>query len=92
MKIREGIIDEAGRVYQLAFNAGFNKGRKSGYVVAACLYAACRLQKTTHMLIDFSDMMQVRLAPRPSACVDSTDRRSPSSPIRTSPRRSTSSS
>lgn len=59
MKIREGIIDEAGRTYQLAFNAGFNKGRKSGYVVAACLYAACRRQKTTHMLIDFSDMMQV---------------------------------
>ena len=37
------------------------QGRKTTHVVAACLYIACRQQKTQHMLIDFSDALQVNV-------------------------------
>lgn len=40
----------------------FVQGRRTQYVVAACLYSACRMEKTSHMLIDFSDLLEVRLA------------------------------
>jgi transcription factor IIIB subunit 2 len=39
----------------------FVQGRRTQYVVAACLYSACRVDKTSHMLIDFSDLLEVRL-------------------------------
>ncbi|KAK9451237.1 Brf1-like TBP-binding domain-containing protein [Limtongia smithiae] len=53
-------VGEAGnRWFQLAVTQNFVQGRKSQYVVAACLYVACRQEKTTHMLIDFADLLQV---------------------------------
>lgn len=46
----------------------FTKGRRTQYVAAACLYAACRQANGTQMLIDFSDLIEVRpLCARPSA-------------------------
>ena len=32
-------------------------------MIAACLYVVCRRNRTAHMLIDFSDAMQVPLHP-----------------------------
>ena len=49
------------RLYTLAVEHKFTKGRKSINVVAVCLYVACRQKETrNYMLIDFSDLLQVR--------------------------------
>lgn len=51
---------EAGqRYYNLAVVNRFTRGRKSEHVAAVCLYAVCRSEKSAHMLIDFSDILQV---------------------------------
>lgn len=34
-------------------------GRKQEYTVAACLYVACRYAKTSHLLIDFAEAIDV---------------------------------
>ena len=40
----------------------FTKGRKNMNVIAVCLYVACRQKDTRkYMLIDFSDLLQVRI-------------------------------
>lgn len=36
------------------------QGRKTSNVCAACMYIVCRREKTPHMLIDFSEVLQVR--------------------------------
>ena len=36
-----------------------SRGRKSTHVIAACVYITCRTEGTSHMLIDFSDILQV---------------------------------
>ena len=66
------VAERALRFLQLALDGGsatatgsqpknFVLGRKSDYTVASCLYVACRLAKTTHMLIDFADVIQVNV-------------------------------
>src|SRR5882757_3426320 len=51
----------ATRLYTLAVEHKFTKGRKSLNVVAVCLYVACRQKETrNYMLIDFSDLLQVK--------------------------------
>lgn len=53
----------ATRMYTLAVEHKFTKGRKSLNVVAVCLYVACRQKETrNYMLIDFSDLLQVILS------------------------------
>jgi transcription factor IIIB 90 kDa subunit len=50
----------ATRLYTLAVEHKFTKGRKSLNVVAVCLYVACRQKETrNYMLIDFSDLLEV---------------------------------
>lgn len=39
----------------------FTRGRRSDHVAAVCLYAVCRTEKSSHMLIDFSDILQVNV-------------------------------
>ncbi|KAF8526611.1 BRF1-domain-containing protein [Hysterangium stoloniferum] len=53
--------DQAQRWYTLAVEHRFTKGRRNELVVAVCLYVACRMSNTSHMLIDFSDMLQVNV-------------------------------
>jgi transcription initiation factor TFIIIB Brf1 subunit/transcription initiation factor TFIIB len=60
LRLSETISNAALRMYTLAVEHKFTKGRKSLNVVAVCLYIACRQKDThTHMLIDFSDLLQV---------------------------------
>ncbi|ODV92582.1 hypothetical protein CANCADRAFT_30706 [Tortispora caseinolytica NRRL Y-17796] len=59
MSLPEYIAEAANRLFQLAVAQDFVQGRKSQYVIAACLYVACRKQESTHMLIDFADILQV---------------------------------
>jgi len=52
-------MEAAQRYYNLAILNDFNKGRKTVNVASACLYIVCRMEKTSHLLIDFSDVLQV---------------------------------
>lgn len=53
------ISDSASKWFYLALTQNFIKGRKSQNVIAACLYIACRKEKTHHMLVDFSAKLQI---------------------------------
>ncbi|CAI4036715.1 hypothetical protein SMKI_16G0290 [Saccharomyces mikatae IFO 1815] len=59
LHIPEYITDAAFQWYKLALANNFVQGRRSQNVIAACLYVACRKEKTHHMLIDFSSRLQV---------------------------------
>ncbi len=54
-------IDRAYRLYQLALQRNFIFGRRQAHVVATCLYIICRQEKSPHLLIDFSDALQVNV-------------------------------
>lgn len=55
--VRQGAV----RLFALAVDANFHKGRRKDYVVASCLYLQSRLKREPHMLIDFSERLQVSL-------------------------------
>lgn len=59
MKIPEYIQESASGWFKLALVQNFVQGRRSQNVIAACLYVACRHEKTHHLLIDFSLRLQL---------------------------------
>ena len=59
MRIPDYISDAAAEWFRLALTLNFVQGRRSQNVLAACLYVACRKEKTPHMLIDFSSRLQI---------------------------------
>lgn len=59
LNIPDFVADSAYQWFQLALTNNFVQGRRSQNVIAACLYVACRREKTHHMLIDFSSRLQV---------------------------------
>lgn len=60
LRLSDVVSLAATRLYTLAVEHKFTKGRKSLNVVAVCLYVACRQKETrNYMLIDFSDLLQV---------------------------------
>ena len=61
------IKNGARRFFGLAVDNKFNRGRKSEYIIASCLYLQCRLQNDPHMLIDLSERLRVSRVPHPSA-------------------------
>ncbi|KAH6897682.1 cyclin-like protein, partial [Coprinopsis sp. MPI-PUGE-AT-0042] len=62
LRLSEMVQLAATRLYTLAVEHKFTKGRKSLNVVAVCLYVACRQKETkTYMLIDFSDLLTVNV-------------------------------
>lgn len=58
---RESLIEQAFRLYKLALQHSFTKGRRVDQVAAACLYTICRIDGKPFMLIDFSDALQVNV-------------------------------
>jgi transcription factor IIIB 90 kDa subunit len=60
LRIPERLVDSAVRVFKLALDKSFTKGRNARNVAAACLYTACRLEKTSHLLLDFSEVLKVK--------------------------------
>lgn len=54
-------IDRAYRLYSLALQRNFIFGRRQMHVVATCLYTVCREEKSPHLLIDFSDALQINV-------------------------------
>ncbi|OLL24572.1 Transcription factor IIIB subunit [Neolecta irregularis DAH-3] len=61
LRLSERVAESAHRYFILAVNNNFIKGRRSQYVIASCLYIICRNEKTSHMLIDFSDILQINV-------------------------------
>ena len=53
--------DAAQRLFMLAVQHNFIQGRKTQHVIAACLYTVCRREKTAHLLIDYSDVLQTNV-------------------------------
>lgn len=54
-------IERAHRLYQIALQRNFIYGRKQQHVAATCLYIICRQEKSPHLLIDFSDALQINV-------------------------------
>lgn len=61
LRLPSHFVDGAHRIFSIAVKENLVQGRRSGHVVAACLYMACRQEKSQHMLIDFSDALQVNV-------------------------------
>lgn len=59
MRIDDRIWLGAQQFFTLAVDAKFNKGRRSEYLVASCLYLKCRYEQSPKMLIDFSERLGV---------------------------------
>lgn len=49
----------AERHLKLAYDYSFTKGRHIEHVIAVCLYMGCKISNTSHMLIDFADVLRV---------------------------------
>ncbi|KAI8969707.1 hypothetical protein BDB01DRAFT_583002 [Pilobolus umbonatus] len=61
VRLPERYRESAQRYYNLAVVNQFTRGRRSELVAAVCLYAVCRSEKSSHMLIDFSDLLQINV-------------------------------
>jgi transcription factor IIIB subunit 2 len=61
IKMSQRQIEAAQRYFNLSVSHGFNKGRRGNPICAACLYIVCRQDKTSHMLIDFADVLQTNV-------------------------------
>ncbi|KAF8004069.1 hypothetical protein HF325_001517 [Metschnikowia pulcherrima] len=59
MRIPDYIHESACGWFKLALVQNFVQGRRSQNVIAACLYVACRHERTPHLLIDFSSRLQI---------------------------------
>lgn len=59
LNIADHVSESAGVWFQLALTQNFVQGRRLQNVLASCLYLACRKEKTHHMLIDFSAVLQI---------------------------------
>jgi transcription factor IIIB subunit 2 len=57
----DGIVERALRLYQLAMDNNFVFGRKQLHVASTCLYTTCRLELKPHLLLDFSEALQVNV-------------------------------
>lgn len=61
LRLSSRFSDQALRLFRLAVERNFHKGRRVTNLCCACLYAVCRLGRTPHMLIDFADVSQTNL-------------------------------
>lgn len=61
LRLSSGHVEQAVRLYRLAVERNFHKGRRVLNLSCACLYVVCRLERTPHMLLDFSDVAQTNV-------------------------------
>ena len=55
--LRNHVIDEGKRMFQLAAQRNFTTGRKTAHVAAACMYIVCRRDREPYLLLDFADAL-----------------------------------
>lgn len=63
--VQQSLVDAGMQVFRLASANNFIQGRRTKSVAAVALYVACRTQRDNpnqHMLIDFSDILEVSKA------------------------------
>lgn len=58
---RDEMTGAAHRLYKLALQRNFTRGRRTAHVAGACLYVVCRQEGKPYMLIDFSDCLQTNV-------------------------------
>eukprot|EP00249_Psilotum_nudum_P013176 c24196_g1_i1 orf=436-1803(+) len=61
MSGRDDAVVAAHRLYTLAIERNFTRGRRTNQVAAACLYIVCRQDQKPFLLIDFSDCLQTNV-------------------------------
>lgn len=58
LHLKTHLIEQGKRIFLLAVQRNFTKGRQTKLVSAACLYILCRRDRSPHLLVDFSDILQ----------------------------------
>ncbi|GMT14519.1 hypothetical protein PFISCL1PPCAC_5816, partial [Pristionchus fissidentatus] len=61
LRINKHCVDTAFNFFKMCVTRNLTRGRLRSHVVAACLYMTCRLENTSHLLLDFSDVTQVNV-------------------------------
>lgn len=61
LKLNSHHTDAAHRLFKLAVERNFHKGRRLANVCCACLYIVCRSEQTPHMLLDFADVLETNV-------------------------------
>eukprot|EP01102_Stenamoeba_stenopodia_P005658 TRINITY_DN16401_c0_g1_i1.p1 TRINITY_DN16401_c0_g1~~TRINITY_DN16401_c0_g1_i1.p1 ORF type:complete len:581 (-),score=135.90 TRINITY_DN16401_c0_g1_i1:30-1772(-) len=61
LKLNQHQVEAAQNLFKLALHHNFSRGRRSQNVIASCVYIVCRREKTPHLLIDFSDILQINV-------------------------------
>ncbi|CAH8392836.1 unnamed protein product [Eruca vesicaria subsp. sativa] len=56
---RDDVVNMASRLFDMAADQNFTKGRRSELVLSSCLYLACRYKNLAVLLIDFSSYLRV---------------------------------
>ncbi|XP_015179207.1 PREDICTED: transcription factor IIIB 90 kDa subunit [Polistes dominula] len=59
LRLNQRHIDQSVNFYKMALNKQLTRGRKQAHNHAACVYITCRSEKTSHLLIDISDVLQI---------------------------------
>ncbi|XP_023727508.1 transcription factor IIIB 90 kDa subunit isoform X1 [Cryptotermes secundus] len=59
LRLNQHCTETAFNFYKMALQGQLTRGRRNTHVVAACVYMTCRIEATPHMLIDFSDVLQI---------------------------------
>eukprot|EP01018_Ginkgo_biloba_P027487 Gb_34247 [translate_table: standard] len=58
---RDDAVNAGHRLYVIAVERNFTRGRRIKQVAAACLYIVCRQEQKPFLLIDFSDILQINV-------------------------------
>lgn len=61
LRLNQHCIETAFNFFKMAVSKRLTRGRKTNHVIATCLYLVCRTEGTPHMLLDFSDILQVNV-------------------------------
>lgn len=61
LRLNNHCVMTAFNFYKMALSRRLTYGRRQNNVYAACLYMTCRIEGTSHMLLDLSDVTQVNI-------------------------------
>lgn len=61
LRLANRFVEKALRLYRIAVERNFHRGRKTVNLTCACLYIVCRIERSPHMLLDFSDATRTNL-------------------------------
>ncbi|KAL1460549.1 hypothetical protein WDU94_012526 [Cyamophila willieti] len=59
LRLNHHCLETSFNLYKMALSRQLTKGRRHILVCAACVYMTCRLEGTSHLLIDFSELLQI---------------------------------